>query len=131
MADLTEQQAGGTTKVIGSDLTGNETNFLGITDEGELKVASFPNLSYISSVKTINTIESIGAVGVSNLSNRKSLSIYNKGAQDIYYGPTGVTDTTGIPIFKDEVLSLDIGDGVDLYLVTKTGSATVIVQEFA
>ena len=67
----------------------------------------------------------------SNLPNRKSLVIYNRGAQEVYYGTTGVDDTTGIVIEKDELIILAVGDGVNIYLVTKTGNATVTIQEFA
>jgi len=132
MADLTEKQAGGSTKIVGADpVTGEESFFAEVTSEGELKISSFANVSFIDGNKTINTTESLAAVGGSNLANRKSLVIYNRGSQEVYYGTTGVDDTTGIVIEKDELITLAVGENVNIYLVTKTGNSTVTIQEFA
>ena len=132
MADLNRNKdAAKTTKIVGSDQNGTETNFLGINDEGEIKVSSFPNISYVSIVKPVSTTEVLASVGASNLTGRKTLTIYNKGSQDIYYGPSGVTDLTGIPIFKDEILNIDVGDNVEIFLITKTGTSDVVIQEFS
>lgn len=132
MADLTEKQAGGTTKIVGADpSTGQETFWADVTAEGEIKISSFANVTFIDGNKTINTTESLASVGVSNLANRKSVVIFNRGGQTIYYGTTGVDDTTGIAIEKDEVIELELGDSIMVYLVTKTGSSTVTIQEFA
>lgn len=112
-------------------IKGPSGNILEITDEGEAKISSFANVAFNTANKTINTTESLAAVAGSNLSNRKSVIIFNRGAQDIYYGPTGVNDTNGIIVTKDEVISLEVGDNIDVYLITKTGTATVTIQEFA
>jgi len=70
-------------------------------------------------------------VSGSNLANRKSLIVFNRGTSDVFYGTTGVSDTTGIAVVKDEILTLLVGDNIDVFLVTKTGSSTVTIQEFA
>ena len=131
MADITEKQASQSIKLVGSDLTGTETNYLDVTSEGEIKVASFPNVSYLTGLKTASTTELLVSVGGANLVSRKTLTIYNKGAQDVYFGPTGVTDTTGIPIIKDEAVTMDVGDNVHVYIVTKTGTTSVVIQEYS
>lgn len=132
MGDLTEKQSGGTTKIVGADPnTGAESFFAEVTSEGELKISSFANVDFQDANKTITTTESLAAVGGSNLINRKSVVIYNRGAQAIYYGTTGVDDTTGIVVEKDELIELQVGDSIDIYLVTKTGNATVTIQEFS
>lgn len=127
MADLTFTEASQPINIVGAD----ETNVAKVSDQGELFVSNFANVTLVDATKTITTTESLAAVGGSNLANRKSLVIYNRGAQDVFYGTTGVDDTTGIPIIKDEIITLAIGENVSVYLVTKTGTASVTFQEFA
>lgn len=132
MGDLNrDKDAAKTTKIIGSDIDGNETNFLAVNEEGEVQVSSFANISYLSTAKSVTTTEVLAAAGASNLSGRKKLIVYNRGPQDIFFGPTGVSETNGIPILKDEFASFDVGDNVNVYLVTKTGSSNVVIQEFS
>lgn len=113
------------------ELRGPSGNAAEVTAEGEVKISSFANLSFVDGNRTINTTEIVANVSGTNLANRKSLIIYNRGAQDIFYGTTGVSDTTGIAIAKEEVVSLEIGENINIYLVTKTGVATATIQEFA
>lgn len=132
MADLTEAEASGSTKLIGADpTTGAETNFADVTAEGELKISSFANVTFADANRTITTTELLANVSGSNLANRKSLIVFNRGTSDVFYGTTGVSDTTGIAVVKDEILTLLVGDNIDVFLVTKTGSSTVTIQEFA
>jgi len=114
--------------VLVDEVTGNT---VGITNEREIKISSFANQLFIDGNKTITTTEDIAAVGASNLTNRKSVVIYNRGGEDVYYGTTGVADTTGIVIIKDELVELQIGDNINVYLITKAGTATVTIQEFS
>ena len=131
MADLIEKESAGAMKIVGSNADGNETNYANVTAEGELKISSFANVDFQSANKTINTTETLASVAVSNLSNRKTLLIFNRGSQTVYYGPSGVDDATGIPIEKDELITLDVGENILIYLITKTGNATVTIQELA
>ena len=132
MADLDKKNSSTTVRIVGADnITGAETNFADVTGEGEIKISSFANVDFQDSTKTITTTQSLLAVGVSNLANRKSVALFNKGAQTVYYGTTGVTSSTGIAVEKDEFLELAIGDNIDVYLVTGSASASVVIQEFA
>ena len=133
MADLNERDAGGTTKIVGADPdTGVETFFADVTSEGELKISSFANITYSTATKSVgNVTEVLAAVGGANLANRKTIVAYNRGPQTVYYGPTGVTSTTGIPIEKDEVVTFAIGDNIDVYFITGSSTASVTIEEYA
>ena len=133
MGDLTEKQAGGTTKIVGADPdTGEENFFAEVTSEGELKISSFANVDFQDVNKAASGTEILAAVGGSNLTNRKSLIIYNRVGDAIYYGTTGVGETTGIEIEEGELITLLVGDNIDIYIATKAGgSATVTLQEFS
>lgn len=114
-----------------TEIIGPSGNKAEVTGEGEIKISSFANVTFSSGNRTASTTEIVANVSGTNLGNRKSLVIFNRGAQDIYYGVSGVNDTNGIPILKDEVVSLAVGENIDIYIVTKTGNATVTIQEFA
>lgn len=131
MADIIEKNASQAVKLVGSDQSGNETNYLNVTSEGEIKISNFANISFLAANKNITATESLASVGGSNLANRKTLVIFNRGGQTVYYGPSGVTDLTGIAIEKDELISLPFGDNINVYLITKTGTSTVTIQELA
>lgn len=131
MADLDERGASSSTKLVGADSSGNETNYVEVTTEGELKISSFANVDFQDAVKNITTTETKASVGVNNLPNRKSLVIFNKGNRSVYYGTTGVTSITGIEISVGELIELQIGDNINVYLVTNNSNTDVIIQEFS
>lgn len=132
MADLSDLNAASSAKIVGADpSTGVETYFANVTSEGELKISSFANVTFDVAVKTISSSQTLASVGVSNMTNRKSLVIFNKGAQPVYYGKTGVTTTNGIPILKDETLVIGVGQNINIYLITASSTSDVIIQEFA
>lgn len=88
--------------------------------------------SYVSGNITVGTSEVLAAaVGGVNLVLRQELLIYNRSSAIIYFGPTGVTTTTGIPIGPNEVLDLPYGQGINIYLIAGTAGNTVTVQEMA
>lgn len=128
MGDVSHKKSSGITRIVGD----NEDNIAKVSPEGEIYVNNFANVSFITAPKTVNTTASLLAVGVSNLTARKSVVVYNRGAQDIYYGDATVTDETdGIPIPKDGQAVFQVGENIDIYVVTKTGTSNIIVQEFA
>jgi len=86
---------------------------------------------YVSGTISVTTSEIEAKVGVSPLTGREILTIYNGGNKTIFYGPTGVTIMTGIPIFKDQVVSLPIGQSLSIFLITYSGTQTARIQEFA
>lgn len=134
MADLTDIQAAGSTKIIGSDTTGTETNPISGSSGGDMGVSDglssggvFGNLV----LTTANTALEAKA-GASRLSGRKNLSICPIDAV-IYWGLTSsVTTATGSPIFKNQFynFSLDATDAAAaIYIVSVTASANVRISE--
>lgn len=63
-----------------------------------------------------------------NREDRQILHLFNKGNQTIYYGPTGVTSTSGIPLLKDEWVEIYISS-IPVFLITSTSTANVIITE--
>jgi hypothetical protein len=89
--------------------------------------------SYTAARITVSTSEIEAKTTGTRNANRQLLSIYNDSATTpIYYGPTGVTASGGfgLPLNPGQALTVSLGD-VGLFLITASGTAAVIVQEFA
>lgn len=81
---------------------------------------------------TVGTSAVEAKVGASKLENRKSLTVYNNSNSTIYWGYTsGVTTSTGTPIFKSQFYDWDIGDQQAVYLIAGSASNNVRVTEGA
>lgn len=87
--------------------------------------------SYVSANKSITTSESLLAAGAGNLVNRETIIIFNKGTANIFIGPSGVTTTTGLKIVPNQMMTLNAGEQINIYAITDTGTASVVVQELA
>ena len=86
---------------------------------------------YVSGVVTVGTSAVEAKVGGSPLAGREILTIYNGSNAVIYYGPTGVTTSTGEPLEKKQRVSIPVGAAVSVFLIAGTASNDVIVQEWA
>lgn len=132
MADLSDLQAAGSTKIIGSDATGLENTPISATSNGELRVADLINSgTSTQAVLTVGTSASAIRVGGSNLSNRRGCSIYNNSLVVIYWGFTaGVTTSTGIPIQPGQERGWAVGPNQDIYVIAGTASNNTRINEF-
>jgi len=89
------------------------------------------NTDYKTASVAVGTTEVEAKVGGSPLSKRQILTLLNEGAQDIFYGPTGLTSSTGTRLRKNQFASIPAGDCISIFMLTATSTATVIVQEFS
>ncbi len=96
------------------------------------ELADVDNDGYASGSVSVGVTQIEAKVGVNRLAGREGLTITNKGPNPVYYGPTGVTSTTGDVLLKNQFVSLPFGESVAVFLICAAGqSATVIVQELA
>jgi hypothetical protein len=99
---------------------------------GSQQISIVLDSSYISGPISVSTTAVEAKVGASPLAARESLLIYNPGPRTIYYGPAGVTTSTGFPLAVGQTLQLAVGSTVSVFLVTTSGdSISVRVQELA
>lgn len=69
-------------------------------------------------------------VGASRLEYRKLLTVHNDGPNIVYWGYTSaVTSSTGTPLYRNQLATWTIGDGLGIWLVSATGTNTVRVTE--
>jgi hypothetical protein len=92
--------------------------------------ADVENVNYTSGSLTVGTSQQLASAnGSSNLSKRQELLIYNKSSNTLYFGPTGVTTSTGIPLAPGETLNVPFGEAVSVYLIAAGAGNACIVQE--
>lgn len=90
------------------------------------------NDGYVSGTVSVTAVAVEAKVGASRLIGREGITITNKGPNVVYYGPAGVTSSTGDLLYKDQFVSLPLGESIAIYVVCTSGqSSTVIVQELA
>ena len=89
------------------------------------------NDAYASIAISVSTTQIEAKVGAQTMSKRETLLIANKGPDVVYFGPSGVTPATGMPLPCGKAVKLNFGDCNPVFLITETGTSTVIVQEAA
>ncbi len=69
-------------------------------------------------------------VGAANLAARKNLTIFNNSNTDLFWGySSSVTTANGTPIFKNQLLSLDVGPNITIYLIANSASNNARITE--
>lgn len=90
------------------------------------------NTDYTGGAITVGTSEQLASAnGSSNLDDRQELIIYNNSSNTVYFGPTGVTTSSGIPLEPNETINVQAGDNINIYLIADSSGNSVIVQEFS
>lgn len=84
---------------------------------------------YVTGVVTVGTSEVEAKAGTSVLDGRNFIMIQNKSSNTVYYGPTGLTVSNGIPIKKNQFVSFPVSDNISVYLISGSVGNDVIVQE--
>lgn len=128
MADLTDLQAAGTTKIVGSDATGLETTAVKASANGDLNVEDILDQGGVHGVLSVGTTPVAVRVGASNLANRKRLTfINNSTATALYYGFSNtVSAATGFPIFRNQPVSDAWGPNTTVWIVAASGSGFAV-----
>lgn len=93
--------------------------------------ADILNNSGLTAEVTVGTSAVPLYVGGSNLTDRQTLILQPKN-DNIFIGYTsGVTTTTGLRLFKDQVISLPVGDQITVFAISTGSGRAIIVQELS
>lgn len=95
------------------------------------ELADVANDGYVSGTQSVGTTQVEAKVGGSRQSGRELLYIENQSSNTVYYGPSGVTTSTGARLFKDQFVFLEAGENVAVFLIAGSASNTVLIQEMA
>ena len=85
---------------------------------------------YVAGVINVSTIQIEAKVGASRLAGREYVRIFNNSAGTIFFGPSGVTISTGEPLFKNQWVSIPMGD-IAVYCIAAAPLTDIRIQEFA
>jgi hypothetical protein len=89
------------------------------------------NSAFLGTQVAIGLTQVEAKVGTSRLANRKEVYIENTSSRPIWYGPTGVTSTSGASLLPKQFVSINIGDQVAIYIISTFADAYAVVQEYA
>ena len=77
---------------------------------------------------SVGTSEVEAKCAATDLDERQFVRIFNNSNQKIYFGPAGVTSTTGEPLLKKQSVELAL-KGQSVFMVVASGSGDVIVTD--
>lgn len=86
-------------------------------------------VSLLSSTKTANNSASL--VVSSALAGRRRIIVHNIGGNVAYLGHSGVTSSNGLKLDREASVELDLGQYVDLYVITASSTTELRVLEIA
>lgn len=86
--------------------------------------------NYVSGTLSVGTTAVEVKVGSSRLERRQFISVHNYGPATIFIGPSGVTTSSGRPIFRDQSIDMPVGN-LPIYVIASSAGQTVIVQELS
>lgn len=98
------------------------------TPSSFIAVVGQGSTSYVQGTVGVGTSEMEAKVGSARLSNRASLAIHNISSNTVYFGPSGVTTTTGSPLEKGERYWTDDAN-LAIYLIAGSASNRVVIEE--
>jgi hypothetical protein len=94
--------------------------------------ADVVDTDYQTASVAVSTSQVEAKTDTSTLDSRQLLTISNKGPNTLYYGPSGVTASTGDFLLRGQTVALYVGPNISVYMICATGkSATAIVQEYS
>lgn len=100
----------------------------------DVSAASPLPVSEIAAGAVLSTAVTVGtsatALPSSALSSRKSMIVFNNGNTTIYLGPSGVTTSSGLPVYAGAYSpAINLGAGVTLYAISGSAGQNVRVFE--
>jgi hypothetical protein len=130
MSDLTGLEASQSIKIAGADSSGSETNYVNASALGELRTSDIITGTGTQGALTVGTSAVEAKVGGSALTDRKLLTIFNNSGTTIYWGRTsGVTTSSGTPIYEKQFFTFDFAADAPVYLIAGTAGNNVRITE--
>jgi len=111
------------------DSSGNVLDSMPVTVNGSFAtVKSAP----VVGAKTVTTTAASIFAGSAALPDRYAMTVYNDSSYTIYWGPSGVTTSTGMPILPGDSVTFEFSQSVvtAIYMIA-AASAAIRVMEVA
>lgn len=115
-----------------------QTNFVLVQQYGGLNVSNVQltgsyatiDSNPVVSRKTVSTTAAEIFAGVSRLANRYAMIVYNESSVPVYWGPPGVTTSTGFPLLPQDsiVFQFNPSAATAIYFIAASSAAVRVVE---
>jgi hypothetical protein len=136
MADITEKGASGSTKLVGSDLDGNETNYLEVKGNSKAQTETvYDTVNQVIIEKSGNGVTAylnLADSSTGNLSGRSGVRILNRGGKIRWRLSPDLSGINGEDIGKNEVVEFNYSDNILIEVIERNNNneIDIIVTEF-
>ena len=128
MGDLTEIESSGSTKLVGSDLAGDETTPVGVSDKQELWIRDTHDNGGVDTILNLTTSATEGKVGGDRRVNRKYV-IMEALDKNIKWGFSNSTQS--FDLFKKQLIMVPVGENTEIWLSMSSGTGSVSFAELS
>lgn len=128
MGDLNSLQASDTVKIAGANTSGNETNFVNASSNGDMQTSDVLNTASTDGIISLTTSAVPMRIGLSNLADRKYLILEAKTVNVVWGFSAG---SQPFDIFKDQLLMIPCGPNITVYAKTSVGTGQIAVGELS
>jgi len=105
---------------------------VGVSTNAEIHSSDTVNHGGVNGAITVGVSAVEAKVDASKLTNRKLLTIFHNGSNNLYWGySNAVTTANGTQIFKNTMLVLPVGDGTSIWLISNIAGQDVRITEGA
>jgi len=128
MADLNEIESSGSTKIAGSDNSGNESNYTGVSTNKEVFIRDTHDNGGLDAVIALTTTPVEGKVGATPKAERKYV-IMEALDNNIVWGFSNTTQS--FDLFKSQLIMVPLGENTEIWFKMKNGTGSVAFGEIS
>jgi hypothetical protein len=128
MGDLNSLESSDTIKIAGANGSGQETNFVNASPNGDLQTTDIMNTAAVSGVISLTSTPVPLRINVSNLENRKYIILQGL-TNSVVWGFS--EESQPFDIFKNQFVMLPCGSNITLYAKVVTGTGQISVGELS
>jgi len=125
----------GTTGLLMAGSDGTNARAIKTTSDGTLLTQLTGSYATIDSapvvgVKTVSYTAAELFAGASRLANRYAMIVYNESSEPVYWGPSGVTTSTGFPLLPQDSVVFQFNPSVAtaIYFIAGSNAAVRVVE---
>ncbi len=129
MADLNEKEASSSSKIVGADSTGNETDYAIVTSNQELAIRDTHDNGGLDTILSLDAITAVeGKVGALPKAERKYI-IMEALDTNIKWGFSNTTQS--FDLFKSQLIMVPVGPNTEIWFIMSTGTGQVAFGELS
>ena len=129
MADLTEKESASASKIVGSDSSGNETDYVKVSPNQELSIRDTHDNGGLDTVINLDAISAVeGKVGVLTKDQRKYV-IMEALDTNIKWGFSNSTQS--FDLFKSQLIMVPVGPSTEIWFIMTAGTGQVAFGELS